>query len=60
MPNPAESRDIRSCFFPVSQLTSRTLRKGLKIYNSPRIQPNPIIYRFLMIRGIRGLCGIGA
>ena len=33
-------------------------RMGWKFYNSPRIQPNPNIYRFLMIRGIHGLFGI--
>ena len=33
---------------------------GWKLYNSPRIQPNPSIYRLLMIQGIRDLCGIGA
>ena len=30
---------------------------GSKIYNSPRIYPNPNIYRFLVIQGIRVLCG---
>ena len=30
-----------------------------KFHSSPRIQPNPNIYRFLVIRGIPVLCGIG-
>ena len=58
-PNPA---NIRNCLLhvPVSLLNRRISQNGLNNLNSPRIQPNPNFYRFLMIRGIRALCGIGA
>ena len=56
-PNPV---NIPNCFLHVSYLNRITPLNGLKIL---QFSTNPAvhnIYRFLVIRGIRGLCEIGA